>query len=142
MCSGSRSSVQNAIRLGPNSCTSGRSARRLRAIDASRISSHIPARNRSRPSSTVSASWSERMPDATYAFSSLPSSQGATDVMVELNFDRTRPPALLNLNEVAELRGWSRENGALRLASGLTYSEAERGPLAEAFPALAQAART
>src|SRR4029079_16381063 len=35
--------------------------------------------------------------------------QGGTDVMVALNFDRTRPPAILNLNEVAELRGWSRE---------------------------------
>ena len=32
------------------------------AIDASRISSHMPARMRSRPSSAVSASWSEEMP--------------------------------------------------------------------------------
>ena len=38
--------------------------------------------------------------------------QGGTDVMVELNFDRRRPEVLLNLNEVAELRGWSRENGS------------------------------
>src|SRR3954468_8983045 len=68
--------------------------------------------------------------------------QGGTDVMVELNFDRSRPQALLNLNEVPELRGWSRENGTLRLASGLTYTEAMAAPLAEAFPALAQAART
>src|SRR5271154_4120516 len=28
--------------------------------------------------------------------------QGGTDVMVGLNFDRLRPPALLNLNEVVE----------------------------------------
>ena len=34
----------------------------MRAIDASRIRSHIPARSRSRPSSTVRHSWSERMP--------------------------------------------------------------------------------
>jgi CO/xanthine dehydrogenase FAD-binding subunit len=68
--------------------------------------------------------------------------QGGTDVMVELNFDRARPEALLNLNEVAELRGWSRENGTLRLGAGLTYAEAERGPLAELLPALAEAART
>ena len=68
--------------------------------------------------------------------------QGGTDVMVELNFDRARPPALLNLNEVRELRGWSRENGTLRLGSGLTYTEAMAGPLAEAFPALAEASRT
>jgi CO/xanthine dehydrogenase FAD-binding subunit len=68
--------------------------------------------------------------------------QGGTDVMVELNFDRARPQALLNLNEVPELRGWSRENGTLRLGSGLTYSEAMTAPLAEAFPGLAEAART
>jgi CO/xanthine dehydrogenase FAD-binding subunit len=68
--------------------------------------------------------------------------QGGTDVMVELNFDRARPPALLNLNEVPELRGWSRENGTLRLASGLTYAEAMQPPLAEAALALAEASRT
>jgi CO/xanthine dehydrogenase FAD-binding subunit len=68
--------------------------------------------------------------------------QGGTDVMVELNFDRGRPPALLNLNEVPELRGWSRENGALRLGSGLTYTEAMEVPLSEAAPALAEASRT
>ena len=50
--------------------------------------------------------------------------QGGTDLMVELNFDRARPETILNLNEVAELRGWSRENGSLRLGSGLTYTEA------------------
>jgi len=68
--------------------------------------------------------------------------QGGTDVMVELNFDRARPPALLNLNEVEELRGWSRENGALWLGSGLTYAEAMEPPLAELLPALAEASRT
>jgi CO/xanthine dehydrogenase FAD-binding subunit len=68
--------------------------------------------------------------------------QGGTDVMVELNFDRTRPEAILNLNEVAELRGWSRENGSLRLGAGLTYAEAIRDELAELLPALAEASRT
>jgi len=67
---------------------------------------------------------------------------GGTDLLVELNFDRARPETLLNLNEVAELRGWSRENGTLRLGSGLTYAEAMRSPLAEELPALAEAART
>jgi CO/xanthine dehydrogenase FAD-binding subunit len=66
--------------------------------------------------------------------------QGGTDVMVELNFDRARPPALLNLNEVAELRGWSRENGTLRLGSGLTYTGAME--LREPLRALAEASRT
>ena len=68
--------------------------------------------------------------------------QGGTDVMVELNFDRRRPEVLLNLNEVPELRAWSRENGRLRLGSGLTYSEAMEGEVAEALPALAEASRT
>jgi CO/xanthine dehydrogenase FAD-binding subunit len=67
---------------------------------------------------------------------------GGTDMLVELNFDRTRPPALLNLNEVPELRGWSRENGTFRLGACLTYAEAMRAPLAEGFPALAEASRT
>jgi CO/xanthine dehydrogenase FAD-binding subunit len=68
--------------------------------------------------------------------------EGGTDVMVELNFDRARPPALLNLNEVGELKGWSRENGILRLGASLTYDEAMRAPLAEELPALAEASRT
>src|SRR6185437_4704546 len=68
--------------------------------------------------------------------------QGGTDVMVELNFDRARPAALLNLNEVAELRGWSREDGKVWLGAGLTYAEAMEPRLAEALPALAQASRT
>src|SRR2546427_7005933 len=68
--------------------------------------------------------------------------QGGTDVMVELNFDRARPPALLNLNEVPELRGWSRDNGTLRLGSGLTYTEAMKAPLADEARALAEASRT
>jgi CO/xanthine dehydrogenase FAD-binding subunit len=68
--------------------------------------------------------------------------QGGTDVMVELNFDRARPEALLNLNEVAELEGWSRENGKLRLGAGLTYTEAMRGELSGLLPALAEASRT
>jgi CO/xanthine dehydrogenase FAD-binding subunit len=68
--------------------------------------------------------------------------QGGTDVMVELNFDRARPSALLNLNEIAELRGWSSQKGTVWLGSGLTYAEAMERPLAEALPALAEAART
>jgi CO/xanthine dehydrogenase FAD-binding subunit len=68
--------------------------------------------------------------------------QGGTDVMVALNFDRGRPEVMVNLNEVAELRGWSRQNGSLRLGSGLTYAEIEHGPLRDVLPALAEAART
>ena len=57
------------------------------------------------------------LPDARFV-------QGGTDVLVELNFDRSRPPALINLNEVAELRGFTRENGTFVLGAGLTYAEA------------------
>jgi CO/xanthine dehydrogenase FAD-binding subunit len=68
--------------------------------------------------------------------------QGGTDLMVELNFDRRRPEAILNLNEVEELRGWGREDGRVRLGSALTYTEAMGESLAELLPALAEASRT
>jgi CO/xanthine dehydrogenase FAD-binding subunit len=68
--------------------------------------------------------------------------QGGTDVMVWLNFDWVRPEVLLNLNEVRELRSWSRENGVLRLGAGLTYTEAMSGDLIAELPALAEASRT
>ncbi len=68
--------------------------------------------------------------------------QGGTDVMVALNFDRGRPEVILNLNEIRDLRGFSRDAGALRLGSGLTYAEIEHGPLRALLPALAEAART
>jgi CO/xanthine dehydrogenase FAD-binding subunit len=67
---------------------------------------------------------------------------GGTDVMVALNFDRLRPPAILNLNEVGELRGWSRDDGTLRLGAGVTYTEAMAPELADLLPALAEASRT
>ena len=38
--------------------------------------------------------------------------------MVELNFDRARPAAMIDLGRVAELRGWRRRTGALRLGAG------------------------
>src|SRR5438552_14366193 len=68
--------------------------------------------------------------------------EGGTDVMVELNFDRSRPEALLNLNEVRELKGWTTEDGFLRLGAGLTYSGAMSAALAPRLPALAEASRT
>jgi len=68
--------------------------------------------------------------------------QGGTDLMVELNFDRARPDVLLNLNEVVELRGFSRDNGTVRLGAAVTYAELERPPLSDLLPALAEASRT
>ena len=68
--------------------------------------------------------------------------EGGTDLMVELNFDRTRPDAFLNLNEVGDLKGWSRGEGSLRLGAGLTFTEAMNARLATLLPALAEASRT
>jgi CO/xanthine dehydrogenase FAD-binding subunit len=68
--------------------------------------------------------------------------QGGTDLLVELNFDRARPETILNLAEIAELKGWARDDGFLRLGSGLTYTEAMQRELAEQLPALAEASRS
>lgn len=71
---------------------------------------------------------------------------GGTDVMVDLNFDRRRPGALLDLGRVAELREWSVEDGAggggtVRLGAGVPYSRVIE-ELADRLPGLAMAART
>jgi CO/xanthine dehydrogenase FAD-binding subunit len=68
--------------------------------------------------------------------------QGGTDLMVALNFDRLRPSALLNLNEVAELRGFDFDGAELRLGAGLTYTELLVGALSSQLPALAEACRS
>ena len=68
--------------------------------------------------------------------------QGGTDVMVELNFAHSRPTAIVNLAELEALRGWSDEDGRLRLGAALTYTEAMTTPLADRLPALAEASRT
>jgi CO/xanthine dehydrogenase FAD-binding subunit len=66
---------------------------------------------------------------------------GGTDVMVELNFDRTRPPAILDLTRVPELREWAVDNGRLRVGAGVTYTRII-DELAGPLPALAVASRT
>jgi CO/xanthine dehydrogenase FAD-binding subunit len=68
--------------------------------------------------------------------------RGGTDVMVDLNFDRVRPPAVLDLSNVEELGAWSRENGTLRIGAGVTYTQLAEGVLADELPALAEASRT
>jgi CO/xanthine dehydrogenase FAD-binding subunit len=67
---------------------------------------------------------------------------GGTDVMVELNFDRRRPGALLDLTRVGELREWSVEDGGtVRLGAGVPYARVI-GELGDRLPGLAMAART
>ena len=66
---------------------------------------------------------------------------GGTDVMVEVNFGRLHPEAFLDLSRVEELRAWGRENGQVRVGSGVTYRGIMRG-LSGELPGLAAAART
>jgi CO/xanthine dehydrogenase FAD-binding subunit len=66
---------------------------------------------------------------------------GGTDVMVDLNFDRVRPPGLLDLTRVAELREWTVQDGVVLLGAGVTYAEVV-ADLAGLLPGLAMASRT
>src|ERR687887_980305 len=66
---------------------------------------------------------------------------GGTDVMVEMNFDRIRPPAMLDLTRVPELTEWGPENGRLRIGAGVTYTRLI-DELADRLPGLAIASRT
>jgi CO/xanthine dehydrogenase FAD-binding subunit len=66
---------------------------------------------------------------------------GGTDVMVELNFDRVRPQAMLDLTRVAQLREWGAENGRLRVGAGVSYTRII-DELGDRLPSLAVASRT
>jgi CO/xanthine dehydrogenase FAD-binding subunit len=66
---------------------------------------------------------------------------GGTDVMVELNFDRARPPAVLDLTRVRELTEWAPEDGRIRVGAGVTYTRLI-AELADRLPGLAIASRT
>ena len=66
---------------------------------------------------------------------------GGTDVMVDVNFGRARPEAILDLTRVPELREWSRDDGALRVGAGVTYTRAIV-ELGDRLPGLAIASRT
>lgn len=66
---------------------------------------------------------------------------GGTDVMVDLNFDRRRPGALLDLGRVAELREWGSDDGRIRLGAGVPYARVI-DHLGTQLPGLAMASRT
>ena len=66
---------------------------------------------------------------------------GGTDVMVALNFDRARPPAMLDLTRVPELRDWSADDGRLRIGAGVSYTRLI-DELGDRLPGLAIASRT
>ncbi|TVT54241.1 xanthine dehydrogenase family protein subunit M [Amycolatopsis rhizosphaerae] len=66
---------------------------------------------------------------------------GGTDVMVELNFDRRRPAALLDLGGIGELAEWSSSGEGIRLGAAVPYTRLIT-ELGERLPGLALAART
>jgi CO/xanthine dehydrogenase FAD-binding subunit len=86
------------------------------------------------------ASWAEALQVRAERPDALPIA-GGTDVMVELNFDRRRPGALLDLTRVPELREWSVQDGVVRLGAGVTYGRVI-DELGDVLPGLAMASRT
>jgi CO/xanthine dehydrogenase FAD-binding subunit len=83
------------------------------------------------------ATWDEALAAKAENPSALPIS-GGTDVMVELNFDRHRPSALLDLNRITELTTWDagtyegQEGEVIRLGAAVPYARITKelsGPL-------------
>jgi CO/xanthine dehydrogenase FAD-binding subunit len=66
---------------------------------------------------------------------------GGTDIMVEINFDRSRPAALLDLTGVAGLAEWSADGDVIRLGAGVPYARVIT-ELGDRLPGLAMASRT
>jgi CO/xanthine dehydrogenase FAD-binding subunit len=86
------------------------------------------------------AGWTEALA-AKAAFPDALPIAGGTDVMVELNFDRRRPPALLDLTRVTELTEWTSDGPTLRVGAGVTYRRLI-DELGGRLPGLAIASRT
>jgi CO/xanthine dehydrogenase FAD-binding subunit len=66
---------------------------------------------------------------------------GGTDVMVEINLDRHRPEAIMDLTRVSELAEWGTDGGLLRIGAGVTYARIIN-ELGDRLPGLAMASRT
>ncbi len=66
---------------------------------------------------------------------------GGTDVMVELNLDRHRPDAVLDLTRVRETQEWGMDGALLRVGAGVTYTRLI-DDLGDRLPGLAMASRT
>jgi CO/xanthine dehydrogenase FAD-binding subunit len=65
---------------------------------------------------------------------------GGTDLWVAVNFGTARPPAILDLSRVGELKTWRVDDGRVQLGAGVTFARIER-ELA-GFRPLAEAARS
>ena len=86
------------------------------------------------------SSWAEALEAKAANVDAVPIA-GGTDVMVELNFDKYRPPALIDLTRVPELTEWTYDDGLVRLGAGVTYTRVI-DELGELLPGLAMASRT
>ena len=86
------------------------------------------------------ADWPEAL-DARAAHPGAVPLWGGTDVMVDLNFGRERPQAILDLTRVGELTEWEASDGLLRVGAGVTYTRAIT-ELGDRLPGLAAASRT
>jgi CO/xanthine dehydrogenase FAD-binding subunit len=84
--------------------------------------------------------WEEALAAKTAVPRSMPIA-GGTDVLVDLNFDRARPEALLDLTRVRDLREWGEDGGILRIGAGVSYTRVIT-ELGDRLPGLAMAART
>jgi CO/xanthine dehydrogenase FAD-binding subunit len=69
---------------------------------------------------------------------------GGTDFMVETNFGHRRPPSVVAIDRIPELKQWHHDAGArtVRIGAGVTYRTLCEPPLATLLPALAEASRT
>jgi len=86
------------------------------------------------------ADWSEAL-EARAAHPGAVPLWGGTDVMVDLNFGRERPEAILDLTRVRALTHWEERDGRLRVGAGVTYTRAI-AELGDRLPGLAAASRT
>jgi len=67
--------------------------------------------------------------------------RGGTDVMVALNFARSRPEVVLDLSRVEELDDWGTEDGLVRVGAGVSYTRIIE-EIGDKLPGLAMASRT
>jgi CO/xanthine dehydrogenase FAD-binding subunit len=85
-------------------------------------------------------SWAEALAIQAEQPSAVPLA-GGTDLMVEVNFGTRRPPALVDMTRISELRQFDIDGSQVRLGAGVTYSQLIT-ELGDKLPGLALAART
>lgn len=115
--------------------------RRRGSTDTSRLAvSHPGTREEVRVEFIQPTSWREAL-EAKNAHPGAVPIRGGTDVMVDLNFARSRPETILDLSRVEELEEWGIEDGLLRVGAGVSYTRIVQ-ELGDRLPGLAMASRT